>query len=239
MAGTEASGKTPGDLHADANDGRSGGKRTLGVERGGALRRAPALRSAPTCCASASTRLDDAASLRRRQARRSGRRRQHRPRGRRGGRGRASRWRSCRPGTANDFARRLGLPDEISAACRLAVRGTKLESLELGWMNDERPFVNVASAGLPAPAAERARRLEGPARAARVRGGRPERRDEREAAHLPRALRRPRGAGRRGVAGDGGGVGRVRRGRVDRGGRPHRRSRSRSWRSRRARGSAW
>ena len=60
-------------------------------------------------------------------------------------------------GTANDFARRLGLPDGITAACRLAVRGTKLESLELGWMNDERPFVNVASAGLPAPAAEKAR----------------------------------------------------------------------------------
>ena len=60
-------------------------------------------------------------------------------------------------GTANDFARQLGLPDEITTACRLAVRGTKLESLELGWMNDERPFVNVASAGLPVPAAERAR----------------------------------------------------------------------------------
>jgi diacylglycerol kinase (ATP) len=59
-------------------------------------------------------------------------------------------------GTANDFARRLGLPDGITAACRLAVHGTKLRSMELGWMNDERPFVNVASAGLPAPAAERA-----------------------------------------------------------------------------------
>jgi len=60
-------------------------------------------------------------------------------------------------GTANDFARRLGLPDTITAACRLAVRGTRLKSMELGWMNDDRPFVNVASAGLPAPAAERAR----------------------------------------------------------------------------------
>jgi diacylglycerol kinase family enzyme len=59
-------------------------------------------------------------------------------------------------GTANDFARRLGLPEGLSAACRLAVHGTRLESLELGWMNEERPFVNVASAGLPAPAAERA-----------------------------------------------------------------------------------
>jgi diacylglycerol kinase (ATP) len=59
-------------------------------------------------------------------------------------------------GTANDFARRMGLPDELSGACRLAVHGRQLRSLELGWMNDARPFVNVASAGLPAPAAERA-----------------------------------------------------------------------------------
>ena len=59
-------------------------------------------------------------------------------------------------GTANDFARRMGLPDGITAACRLAVRGRRLRSLELGWMNDERPFVNAASAGLPAPAARHA-----------------------------------------------------------------------------------
>ncbi|HZN87936.1 MAG TPA: diacylglycerol kinase family protein [Thermoleophilaceae bacterium] len=65
-------------------------------------------------------------------------------------------------GTANDFARRLGLPDEQAAACRLAVRGTRLRPLELGWMqppaggNDRRPFVNVASTGLPAPAARTA-----------------------------------------------------------------------------------
>jgi diacylglycerol kinase family enzyme len=59
-------------------------------------------------------------------------------------------------GTANDFAGRMGLPEGITAACRLAVKGTTLKSMELGWMNDERPFVNVASAGLPAPAAERA-----------------------------------------------------------------------------------
>jgi diacylglycerol kinase (ATP) len=60
-------------------------------------------------------------------------------------------------GTANDFARRLELPDGLTAACRLAVRGTQLRALELGRMNGGRPFVNVASAGLPAPAAERAR----------------------------------------------------------------------------------
>ena len=60
-------------------------------------------------------------------------------------------------GTANDFARRMGLPESLTGACRLAVHGHKLHSLELGWMNDKRPFLNVASAGLPAPAAERAR----------------------------------------------------------------------------------
>jgi diacylglycerol kinase (ATP) len=59
-------------------------------------------------------------------------------------------------GTANDFARRMGIPESLTGACRLAVHGTKLRSLELGWMNDERPFVNVASAGLPAPAADHA-----------------------------------------------------------------------------------
>jgi diacylglycerol kinase family enzyme len=68
-------------------------------------------------------------------------------------------------GTANDFARRMELPDDLAAACRLAVRGTQLRELELGWLNWERPFVNVASAGLPAPAAQRAsswKRLLGP-----------------------------------------------------------------------------
>jgi diacylglycerol kinase (ATP) len=64
-------------------------------------------------------------------------------------------------GTANDFARRMGIPDSVTGACRLAVHGTKLRSLELGWMNDERPFVNVASAGLPAPAADHARSWKG------------------------------------------------------------------------------
>src|SRR5215207_3261815 len=68
-------------------------------------------------------------------------------------------------GTANDFARRMELPDELSAACELAARGTRLRELELGWLNREHPFVNVASAGLPAPAARRAgswKRLLGP-----------------------------------------------------------------------------
>jgi len=59
----------------------------------------------------------------------------------------------------------MGLPGGLSAACRLAARGTRLRELELGWLNWERPFVNVASAGLPAPAAQRAsswKRLLGP-----------------------------------------------------------------------------
>ncbi|HEV3379023.1 MAG TPA: diacylglycerol kinase family protein [Thermoleophilaceae bacterium] len=59
-------------------------------------------------------------------------------------------------GTANDFARRMGLPAELGAACRLAVHGTRLRDMELGWM-EERPFVNVASVGLAGPAARRAR----------------------------------------------------------------------------------
>jgi diacylglycerol kinase (ATP) len=64
-------------------------------------------------------------------------------------------------GTANDFANRMGLPLDLAAACRLAVRGTQVEDVELGWMG-ERPFVNVASAGLPAPAARAARAWKKP-----------------------------------------------------------------------------
>jgi diacylglycerol kinase family enzyme len=71
-------------------------------------------------------------------------------------------------GTANDFARRLGLPRNAGEACRLAVRGSRLRALELGSMAAgdapapaaARPFVNVASLGLPAPAAARARSLK-------------------------------------------------------------------------------
>jgi diacylglycerol kinase (ATP) len=64
-------------------------------------------------------------------------------------------------GTANDFARRMGLPSDLAAACRLAVHGARLQDMELGWM-DERPFVNVASAGLPGPAARRAQAWKKP-----------------------------------------------------------------------------
>lgn len=68
-------------------------------------------------------------------------------------------------GTANDFARALDLPGDVEVACRLAVAGTRTRALELGRMGD-RPFVNVASVGLPPAAARRARgakRLLGPA----------------------------------------------------------------------------
>jgi diacylglycerol kinase family enzyme len=55
----------------------------------------------------------------------------------------------------------MGLPIDLSAAARLAVRGTRFEQVELGWM-DDRPFVNVASAGLPGPAARRAKAWKKP-----------------------------------------------------------------------------
>ena len=66
-------------------------------------------------------------------------------------------------GTANDFARGQGLPDDAEQACAVAARGERLRGLDLGWMStpedggDRRPFVNVGSLGLPAPAAARAR----------------------------------------------------------------------------------
>jgi diacylglycerol kinase (ATP) len=62
-------------------------------------------------------------------------------------------------GTANDFARALGLPDDLTAACRLAVNGVRTRSLDLGRMG-KRPFVNVASVGLPPAAARKARGLK-------------------------------------------------------------------------------
>ena len=58
-------------------------------------------------------------------------------------------------GTANDLARRMGLPSGTADACRLAVRGRRLRRLDLGRLGDH-PFVNVASAGLATGAARRA-----------------------------------------------------------------------------------
>lgn len=58
-------------------------------------------------------------------------------------------------GTANDFARGLGIPDDPAEACEIAARGIRERTMELGWM-DDRPFVNVASAGLAVTAARNA-----------------------------------------------------------------------------------
>jgi diacylglycerol kinase family enzyme len=63
-------------------------------------------------------------------------------------------------GTANDFARAHGLPQDALEAARLAATGTALEPLELGRLADGRPFVNVASAGLASVAARNAHPLK-------------------------------------------------------------------------------
>jgi diacylglycerol kinase (ATP) len=64
-------------------------------------------------------------------------------------------------GTANDFARGQGLPDEADAAARLATRGTTTRPLDLGWIDpEERPFVNAAGAGLASRAGETASGLK-------------------------------------------------------------------------------
>ena len=58
-------------------------------------------------------------------------------------------------GTANDFARGMGLSLDPVEACRVAVRGQRTRTLDLARM-DGRPFVNTASVGLSANAADRA-----------------------------------------------------------------------------------
>jgi diacylglycerol kinase family enzyme len=63
-------------------------------------------------------------------------------------------------GTANDFARAHGLPDDPVEAARLAATGERVEPQELGFLADGRPFVNVASAGLASHAARRADALK-------------------------------------------------------------------------------
>ena len=68
-------------------------------------------------------------------------------------------------GTANDFARANGLPDDPLEAARLAAAGTTTRELELARLADGRPFVNAASAGLAAKAARHAspfKRVLGP-----------------------------------------------------------------------------
>jgi diacylglycerol kinase (ATP) len=63
-------------------------------------------------------------------------------------------------GTANDFARAAGLPDDPLAAAVLAAEGHTTRRMELGHLADGRPFVNVASAGLASVAARRAQPLK-------------------------------------------------------------------------------
>lgn len=62
-------------------------------------------------------------------------------------------------GTANDFARALGLPDDRGEATELAATGERRQSLDLGRVG-RRPFVNAASAGLSPVAARKADRLK-------------------------------------------------------------------------------
>src|SRR5688572_9195348 len=58
-------------------------------------------------------------------------------------------------GTANDLARELEIPLDLPAACELAASGAEVRSLDVGRIG-ERPFLNVASTGLPPAAAEHA-----------------------------------------------------------------------------------
>ena len=62
-------------------------------------------------------------------------------------------------GTANDFARALDLPTDVTRAAELAATGGRTVALDLGRF-DGRPFVNAASAGLSPVAARRARGLK-------------------------------------------------------------------------------
>jgi diacylglycerol kinase family enzyme len=63
-------------------------------------------------------------------------------------------------GTANDFARSLGLPLDIGEACALAASPAAHERPVDVARADGRPFVNAASAGLSVVAATRARPLK-------------------------------------------------------------------------------
>jgi diacylglycerol kinase (ATP) len=63
-------------------------------------------------------------------------------------------------GTANDFARAHGLPTDPAQALELAVTGAATRALELAWLADGHPFVNMASAGLASVAARRAEPLK-------------------------------------------------------------------------------
>lgn len=58
-------------------------------------------------------------------------------------------------GTANDFARIAGLPEGMQAAAELAATGVRTRPIDLCYI-DDRPFVNVAGAGLSFHAARTA-----------------------------------------------------------------------------------
>src|SRR4051794_6264767 len=62
-------------------------------------------------------------------------------------------------GTANDFARALGLPLDVDAACTVAATETRERPVDL-MRAGERPFLNAASAGLSVIAAHGARPLK-------------------------------------------------------------------------------
>jgi diacylglycerol kinase (ATP) len=64
-------------------------------------------------------------------------------------------------GTANDFARSLGIPRDLGEACEVAVRETRERPVDLLRAGD-RPFLNAASVGLSVIAADRARPLKRP-----------------------------------------------------------------------------
>ncbi len=54
-------------------------------------------------------------------------------------------------GTANDFARSLGLPEEPEAACRIIAEG-HARAADIGYLGS-RPFLNAVQVGLPADVA--------------------------------------------------------------------------------------
>ena len=62
-------------------------------------------------------------------------------------------------GTANDFARRMGLPEDLEEATRLAAHGERTRRVDIAELGD-RSFLNVASLGLAPAAAEAAHDLK-------------------------------------------------------------------------------
>ena len=62
-------------------------------------------------------------------------------------------------GTANDFARSMGIPRGLEAAARLAARGWRTRRIDLAHTS-ARPFLNTAAAGLSVPALRTAEGLK-------------------------------------------------------------------------------